>query len=215
MKSRSKLMLAIATCVALLAAQPQRSHAGDREWAVAGKILAGVVGCQILSGGGLHVGVGVPSSVHVRIGGRPSCRGRSVVSHRHGVPSRHGVVRYGKPSHRSSWHHIPHSSRFRSHAAPFTHYRPSRIVASVSCAPAVPVVYTSTSVVSVPHVVAASASHGGGGSDLVLVDNGVVKRVDELTRIYQPLVRGHVATVQTRPYVGHPWLTQREHPPIW
>ncbi len=52
MKTRSRTVTALGIGAAVaLALHPIDSRAGDREWATAGKILAGVVGAQVLLGG--------------------------------------------------------------------------------------------------------------------------------------------------------------------
>ena len=57
--------------------------------------------------------------------------------------------------------------------------------------------------------------HRKSGHSLIVLDDAVVVPVDHETRLYQPKVHGHVAFVQKRPFPGHPWTTEKQHPSIW
>ena len=59
-----KYLLAGALVSALLIVPLSQAHAGDREWATAGKILTGVVGANILFNGWGHHYYGRPVVVH-------------------------------------------------------------------------------------------------------------------------------------------------------
>jgi len=76
--------LAITIVVALCAtlAMPRRTYAGDDEWATAGKILAGVVGLQVLQRG-------VRAGSHRDYKGRHHDHGHSRYHNYHGKRHRH------------------------------------------------------------------------------------------------------------------------------
>ena len=49
-----KKLIAVLTVLGVLALTPATSMAGDREWATAGKVLAGVVGVSMIAGAASH-----------------------------------------------------------------------------------------------------------------------------------------------------------------
>lgn len=194
MKKKPQLvkLTAVLTVLALAIAglTPPPAHAGDEEWATAGKILTGVVAGHILTHGlpttsRRHVTVHETRVIRSRHRGiprrcrpawRPASRSRySVVvkiheheKHRHGRGCKPHRYERGAKGHRRG--HDRHG-QFNKHDRH-------------------------------PH-----RDFNGSGH--------IIHRIGPRKRLYQPRVHGHPAFIQVRCGRSGDWKTVRKHPSIW
>jgi len=183
MKNTLTLTL-IASCGLLLASRD--IHAGDRDWATAGKILTGVVAADVLVN---HL----PAWQQQR---QPNSVNTSRIVKDPPPPPFYCPRQYDVSDYELS-------------------PQPAVIPAPPSAAVPLPsTAVPATPQEEIPPQVAAAGSTAA-ASAAAPEEPAVIHQLSPVKRIYQPRIQGHQAYVQERVSPNHPWVTVENYPSIW
>ncbi|MFT5127977.1 MAG: hypothetical protein ACI8W8_001585 [Rhodothermales bacterium] len=186
-----KFTIATATLLLFALVAPQAS-AGDKDWANAGKVLAGVVGFGILHNAlssnhhGSHHRSRHSTTYYSSSRSYPSCRSTSY-SYRPSYSYRHQPTYYQREVIRPVPTPVYHTTTVVRESAPV--YRPAPAPVYVPAAPAPAPTVSGSNPVVVP------------------LENG--------RRLLQPRIKGHVAYLQVYSEHSGSWVTLKEYPSLY